>query len=95
MAIVTPVAAFYLEAALERAERDESQPLVVRIARQFGQWAARLDRQAPGDETVESNGRTILAFDEEAADALLDTVIDVEDRGTGPELVLKTDDRSN
>jgi hypothetical protein len=87
MASITEAAARALEIALggpdERGDVD-----VARMVRSGAGWNLQRDREMPGDECVEWDGRTILVLDPETASALAGTVLDIQEDPSGLRLVL-------
>jgi hypothetical protein len=87
MASVTEATARVLEAALGGSDEWGDAP-VARVVRSQTGWSLQRGREMPGDECVEWEGRTLLALDPEAASALADTVLDVEEEPMGLRLFL-------
>jgi Fe-S cluster assembly iron-binding protein IscA len=90
MASITEAAARALEAAL--GGRDDRGYAVARMVRSGAAWSLKRDREMPGDECIEWEGRTILVLDPETSSALAGTVLDVQKDPSGPRLVLTEED---
>jgi hypothetical protein len=86
MASVTEAAARVIEAAL--GGPDDRGYAVARMVRSGAAWNLKRDREVPGDECIEWEGRTILVLDPETSSALAGTVLDVQENPSGPRLVL-------
>jgi hypothetical protein len=86
MASVTKAAARVLEAALGRT--DNGGNTVARMVRSEAGWNLQRDREMPGDECVEWDGRTLLVLDADASDALAGAVLDIQEDPAGVRLVL-------
>jgi hypothetical protein len=86
MASVTEAAARVLEAAL--GGTDDGSYAVARMVRSGTGWNLQRDRELPGDECVEWDGRTLLVLDPDASDALADAVLDIREDPSGVRLVL-------
>ena len=68
MLVLTEAAKRHLAAMLDIAGAEAD--VAVRLVWRDGAWAIRLDREAPGDESFDYEGRTILVFAQDAAEAL-------------------------
>ena len=86
MASVTEAAARVLEAALGGV--DNGGNVVARMVRSEAGWNLQRDREMPGDECVEWEGRTLLVLGPDASDALADAVLDIQEDPSGVRLVL-------
>lgn len=86
MASVTEAAARALDAAL--AGPEDGGDAVARMVRSGDGWNLKRDRQMPGDECFEWDGRTVLVLDPETSSALAGAVLDVQEDPSGSRLVL-------
>jgi hypothetical protein len=87
MASVTETAARALEFALGGPD-ERGDVAVARVVRSGAGWKLQRDREMPGDECVEWDGRTILVLDPETSIALAGAVLDLREDRSDPRLVL-------
>lgn len=75
MLLLTEAAKRHLAAMLDIAEAEPD--VAVRLVRGTDDWVIRFDREAPGDESFDYAGRTVLLLAQDAAEALEGNLLEV------------------
>lgn len=83
---MTPTAAEFLYAVLERAQAPSEA--AIRLEIDGDALTSRIDRPRPGDARLEHEGRNVLVLDERVAELLEGITIDVAPGEQGDSLVL-------
>ena len=88
MLTVTKTASDHLANLLVKASQPED--MVVRLERgETGDLTLRFDYALPDDTTFEHQDRAVLVYSPQLAPTLADTVLDMEDKEDGPQLVVR------
>lgn len=83
---MTPTAAEFLYAVLERAQAPAQA--AIRLEIEGDSLTSRVDQPRPGDATLTHEGRNVLVLDERVAQLLDGVTIDVQTGAQGDNLVL-------
>lgn len=86
MLTITEAAGGYLNKWLDEAKA--APDTAVRLAVASKGFTAALDKERPGDLTVDHDGRKVLLLDEQASSALSERTLDVKGTPEGPKLGL-------
>ena len=86
MFVMTPKAAGYLSAVLERSNAPDET--AIRFALDGDTLTSRLDVPRPGDATFDHDGRKVLVMDDRVSALLSDSTLDVQPSDEGEKLVL-------
>jgi Fe-S cluster assembly iron-binding protein IscA len=88
MLTITEAAGIYLTQILNDAEPPEDATIRI-IPGQTGKLALQFDSTRPGDTTFDHNGKTVLILDEQVAQTLVNSTLDVQQADKGAKLVLR------
>jgi hypothetical protein len=87
MLIVTEAASIRLAAELTRKRVGDD--VAMRFVRKQRGWQLRPDTPAPDDVAFAYDGRTVLVLGSQAAQLLVDCILDTRDTPAGPRLQLR------
>jgi hypothetical protein len=87
--VLTEAAKRHLAAMLDIAGAETD--VAVRLAWRDGRWVVRFDREAPGDESFDYEGRIVLVLAQDAAEALEgDSLLEVHEVEEGKDALKLT-----
>jgi Fe-S cluster assembly iron-binding protein IscA len=88
MLTITEAAGTYLTQILHNAEPPQNATIRM-VPVQTGNLALQFDSTRPGDTTFDHNGKTVLILDEQVAQTLVNSTLDVQQADQGAKLVLR------